>query len=260
MGVRLTNKKQEVVWMKRWILLAVIALLGISLMAGILDEIKARGYIIMGTEATFPPFEFRNEKNEVVGFDIDIGRKIAEALGVELKIIDMPFDSLIPSLVTKKIDMAIAAMTITEERKKSVSFSDSYFRAGQVIVVRKGYPPIKTLEELKGKKVAVQQGTTGDLIVSEIEGVQISRFTRFTDAFLELMNKRVDAVVLDFAPARAYVAMYPQLIITSDVLSEEEYGIAVRKEDTDLLEFINDVLRTMKKSPYDLLVEKWFSQ
>jgi len=259
-GVRLTNKKQEVVWMKRWILLAVIALLGISLMAGILDEIKARGYIIMGTEATFPPFEFRNEKNEVVGFDIDIGRKIAEALGVELKIIDMPFDSLIPSLVTKKIDMAIAAMTITEERKKSVSFSDSYFRAGQVIVVRKGYPPIKTLEELKGKKVAVQQGTTGDLIVSEIEGVQISRFTRFTDAFLELMNKRVDAVVLDFAPARAYVAMYPQLIITSDVLSEEEYGIAVRKEDTDLLEFINDVLRTMKKSPYDLLVEKWFSQ
>ncbi|MCD6254121.1 MAG: basic amino acid ABC transporter substrate-binding protein [Thermotogae bacterium] len=246
--------------MKRWILLAVIALLGISLMAGILDEIKARGYIIMGTEATFPPFEFRNEKNEVVGFDIDIGRKIAEALGVELKIIDMPFDSLIPSLVTKKIDMAIAAMTITEERKKSVSFSDSYFRAGQVIVVRKGYPPIKTLEELKGKKVAVQQGTTGDLIVSEIEGVQISRFTRFTDAFLELMNKRVDAVVLDFAPARAYVAMYPQLIITSDVLSEEEYGIAVRKEDTDLLEFINDVLRTMKKSPYDLLVEKWFSQ
>lgn len=246
--------------MKRWILVAVIALLGISLMAGILDEIKARGYIIMGTEATFPPFEFRNEKNEVVGFDIDIGRKIAEALGVELKIIDMPFDSLIPSLVTKKIDMAIAAMTITEERKKSVSFSDPYFRAGQVIVVRKGYPPIKTLEELKGKKVAVQQGTTGDLIVSEIKGVQISRFTRFTDAFLELMNKRVDAVVLDFAPARAYVAMYPQLIITSDVLSKEEYGIAVRKEDAELLNFINDVLKTMKKSPYDLLVEKWFSQ
>jgi len=246
--------------MKRWILVAVIALLGISLMAGILDEIKARGYIIMGTEATFPPFEFRNEKNEVVGFDIDIGRKIAEALGVELRIIDMPFDSLIPSLLTKKIDMAIAAMTITEERKKSVSFSDPYFRAGQVIVVRKGYPPIKTLEELKGKKVAVQQGTTGDLIVSKIEGVQISRFTRFTDAFLELMNKRVDAVVLDFAPARAYVAMYPQLVITSDVLSEEEYGIAVRKEDTDLLEFINSVLRNMKKSPYDLLVEKWFSE
>ncbi|MDI3517280.1 MAG: arginine/lysine/histidine transporter system substrate-binding protein [Thermotogota bacterium] len=74
------------------------------------------------------------------------------------------------------------------------------------------------------------------------------------------MNGRVDAVVLDFAPARAYVAMYPQLVITSDVLSEEEYGIAVRKEDTDLLEFINSVLRNMKKSPYDLLVEKWFSE
>ncbi|HCZ06997.1 MAG: arginine/lysine/histidine transporter system substrate-binding protein [Thermotogota bacterium] len=246
--------------MKKWLAVLLVTVIGVSLMAGILEEIKARGYIVMGTEATFPPFEFRNEKNEVVGFDIDIGKKIAEALGVELRIVDMPFDSLIPSLITKKIDIAIAAMTITEERKKSVNFSDPYFKAGQVIVVRRGAPAIKTLEELKGKKVAVQQGTTGDLIVSEIEGVKISRFARFTDAFLELMNGRVDAVVLDFAPARAYVAMYPQLVITSDVLSEEEYGIAVRKEDTDLLEFINSVLRNMKKSPYDLLVEKWFSE
>lgn len=246
--------------MRRLIVFGLVVVLSILSLAGIIDEIKKRGYIIMGTEATFPPFEFRDEKNQIVGFDIDIGKKIAEALGVKLKIEDMAFDGLIPALVTKKIDMVIAAMTITEERKKTVNFSDPYFSAGQVIVVRKDSEPLKTFDDLKGKKVAVQQGTTADLIVSEIKGVEVSRFQRFTDAFLELMNRRVDAVVLDFAPAKAYVAMYPQLTISSDILSQEEYGIAVRKEDKDLLEFINRVLRDMKKSPYDILLEKWFKQ
>ena len=231
------------------------------ILAGIVDEIKKRGYLIVGTEATFPPFEFVDEKTkEIVGFDIDIAREIAKALGVKLKVEDIAFDGLIPSLLTKKIDLIAAAMTITPERAKVVSFSDPYFTAGQVIVVRKGSFMPKTFEDLVGKKVAVQLGTTGDLEVSKIEGIEVVRFTRYTEAFLELQNGRVDAVVLDFAPAQAYVKMNPGLVISSGILSQEEYGIAVRKEDKDLLEVVNTVLRNLKKSPYDILVEKWFGK
>jgi len=228
---------------------------------GIIDQIKERGYLIVGTEATFPPFEYYNENNEIVGFDIDIAKQIANALGVKLKVIDTAFDGLIPSLLTKKLDIVIAGMTITEERAKVVAFSDPYFTAGQVVVVRKNSEPIRTLEELKGKIVAVQLGTTGDLVVSDLKGVkEVRRFAKFTDAFLELRNRRVDAVVLDSAVAKAYVMSNPDLEITSDVLSSEQYGIAVRKEDKDLLQFVNKVLADMKKSPYDLLLEKWFSK
>lgn len=238
-----------------------MSIFSVMILGGIIDEIKARGYLIVGTEATFPPFEYYNENNEIVGFDIDIAKKIADALGVKLKIVDTAFDGLIPSLLTKKLDVVIAGMTITKERAKVVSFSDPYFIAGQVIVIRKGNPPIKDLNGLKGKVVAVQLGTTGDLVVSDLKGLkEIRRFTKFTDAFLELKNRRVDAVVLDSAVAKAYVLSNPDLEITSDVLSSEQYGIAVRKEDKDLLQFVNKVLEDMRKSPYDLLIEKWFSK
>jgi len=243
------------------VLVVLMSIFSVMILGGIIDEIKARGYLIVGTEATFPPFEYYNENNEIVGFDIDIAKKIADALGVKLKIVDTAFDGLIPSLLTKKLDVVIAGMTITKERAKVVSFSDPYFIAGQVIVIKKGNPPIKDLNGLKGKVVAVQLGTTGDLVVSDLKGLkEIRRFTKFTDAFLELKNGRVDAVVLDSAVAKAYVLSNPDLEITSDVLSSEQYGIAVRKEDKDLLQFVNKVLEDMRKSPYDLLIEKWFSK
>jgi len=247
--------------MRKFLVVLIALIVSGIIVAGIVEEIKKRGYLIVGTEATFPPFEFVDEKTkEIVGFDIDIAKEIAKALGVKLKVEDIAFDGLIPSLLTKKIDLIIAAMTITPERAKVVSFSDPYFTAGQVIVVRKnGFMP-KTFEELIGKKVAVQLGTTGDLEVSKIEGIEVVRFTRYTEAFLELQNGRVDAVVLDFAPAQAYVKMNPNLVISSGILSQEEYGIAVRKEDKDLLEIVNSVLRNLKKSPYDILVEKWFGK
>lgn len=248
--------------MKRMVILFVLSLMLMALTFGsIIDQIKERGYLIVGTEATFPPFEYYNENNEIVGFDIDIAKQIANALGVNLKVVDIAFDGLIPSLLTKKIDMVIAGMTITNERAKVVAFSDPYFTAGQVIVVKKGTKPIRILEELKNKVVAVQLGTTGDLVVSNLKGVkEIRRFAKFTDAFLELKNRRVDAIVLDSAVAKAYVTLNPEFEITSDVLSSEKYGIAIRKEDKDLLQFVNKILADMRKSPYDLLLEKWFSK
>jgi len=102
-----------------------------------LTQIKQRGKLIIGTEPTFPPFEFVDEKNQVVGFDIDIANELAKRLGVKVEVVSLPFDSLIPALQQGKIDMVIAGMTITEDRAKVVDFSKPYFEANQAIVVRK---------------------------------------------------------------------------------------------------------------------------
>ncbi|MBT1247180.1 MULTISPECIES: basic amino acid ABC transporter substrate-binding protein [unclassified Thermosipho (in: thermotogales)] len=224
-----------------------------------LSEIKERGVLIVGTEPTFPPFEFVDQNNSIVGFDIDIAKKIANELGVELKILNLPFDSLIPAIMSDKIDLIIAGMTITNERAKVIDFSIPYFNANQSIVVRKGenFSP-KSLEDLKGKKVAVQLGTTGDLVVSKIKGIKVTRFQKFTDAFLELQNKRVDAVVLDEAVANAYVKKFQKFLISSVIDTGEKYGIGVKKGNKELLDFVNSVISNMFKSPYDILVEKWF--
>jgi polar amino acid transport system substrate-binding protein len=225
-----------------------------------LIEIKKRGKLIVGTEPTFPPFEFVDEKNQVVGFDMDIANELAKRLGVKLEIVNLPFDSLIPALLQGKIDLIIAGMTITEERAKVVDFSKPYFEANQAIVVRKdGKFEPKKLEELVGKKVAVQLGTTGDLVVSEINGVQVVRFQKFTDAFLELQNGRVDAVVLDEAPAKAYVKKFPKFLISTVVDTGETYGIAVKKGNKELLNFVNQTLDILKSSgTYNKLIQKWF--
>jgi polar amino acid transport system substrate-binding protein len=225
-----------------------------------LTEIKKRGKLIVGTEPTFPPFEFVDEKNQVVGFDMDIANELAKRLGVKLEIVNLPFDSLIPALLQGKIDLIIAGMTITEERAKVVDFSKPYFEANQAIVVRKdGKFEPKKLEELVGKKVAVQLGTTGDLVVSEINGVQVVRFQKFTDAFLELQNGRVDAVVLDEAPAKAYVKKFPKFLISAVVDTGETYGIAVKKGNKELLNFVNQTLDILKSSgTYNKLIQKWF--
>ncbi|AMW32866.1 amino acid ABC transporter substrate-binding protein, PAAT family [Fervidobacterium changbaicum] len=243
------------------LLLVSILVLSISLsFAQSLTEIKKRGKLIVGTEPTFPPFEFVDEKNQIVGFDIDIANELAKRLGVKLEIVSLPFDSLIPALLQGKIDLAIAGMTITEERAKVVDFSKPYFEANQAIVVRKdGKFEPKKLEELVGKKVAVQLGTTGDLVVSEINGIQVVRFQKFTDAFLELQNARVDAVVLDEAPAKAYVKKFPKFVISSVIDTGETYGIAVRKGNKELLNFVNQTLDILKSSgTYNKLLQKWF--
>jgi len=252
---------EEVVTVKKTVFLLLL-FVGVPLVmfSAVVGEIKSRGYFLVGLSADFPPFEFVNEKGEIVGFDVDIAREIAKKLGVELKVVEMTFDGLIPALLTKKIDAIISGMTITEERRKVVEFSDPYFEAGQVIVVRKdsNFRP-KSYEELVGKTVAVQLGTTGDLEVSKYQGVKVVRFDKFTDAFLEVRAKRADAVVLDSATAKAFVEKNPDFVISSPVLSSEHYGIAVRKEDQDLLAVINDTLKElMEKSIYNSLLSKWF--
>ncbi|ABS60905.1 basic amino acid ABC transporter substrate-binding protein [Fervidobacterium nodosum] len=242
------------------VIAVLLVVLTVTSFAQTLTQIKQRGKLIVGTEPTFPPFEFVDEKNQVVGFDIDIAMELAKRLGVKLEIVSLPFDSLIPALQQGKIDLAIAGMTITKERAKVVDFSKPYFEANQAIVVRKDskFEP-KKLEDLVGQKVAVQLGTTGDLVVSDITGINVVRFQKFTDAFLELQNGRVDAVVLDEAPAKAYVKKFSKFSISSIVDTGETYGIAVKKGNKELLNFVNQTLDIMKGSgQYNKLLQKWF--
>lgn len=236
----------------------VTVLFSVIAFGGILDEIKAHGYLAMGTNATFPPFEFVNEKNEIVGFDVELGKAIAAKLGVTLRVVDFAFDGLIPALQANKFDIILAGMTITEERKNEVLFSDPYFDAGQLIVVRKGYKQFTVVSELKDEKVAVQTGTTGDLMATEVPGIIITRFPHFTEALMELALRRVNAVVIDSSTAEAYIKFNPALEIGSPVLTAESYGVAIKKGNEELRDLVNEVLKELMTSPYETLLDVWF--
>ncbi len=224
-----------------------------------MKAIKAGGKLIVGTEATFPPFEFVDTNNQVVGFDVDVAREIAKDLGVELQMSEMEFKSLIPALQTAKIHMIAAAMTITDERKQSIDFSDPYYDAGQSVVAKASDTAFTDPNALDGKKVAVQTGTTGDLMVTEKhKGAKVVRYDKFTDAFMDLQNGRVDAVVLDTPAAQRYVATISGLKVVGNPVSVEQYGMGLPKNSPDLLAAVNKSIARMKSDgTFDKLVEKW---
>ena len=223
-------------------------------------RVEDDGVLVMGTNADFPPFEFRNEQNEVDGFDVDIANAIAEALGRDLVIEDMSFDGLIPALQAKRIDMVVAGMTITEERSERVNFSDPYYNAGQTIVVREDNEDIQSVEDLQDKKVAVQLGTTGDFEAHDrLPDENITQFNQVNEAFLELGNNRVDAIIIDIPVAERYIQLRDGFKTVGGAFTEEFFGIAVHKENPELLEEVNQVLAELKDSGvYDELISKWF--
>lgn len=227
--------------------------------SGTLDSILSKGVIKIGNDATYAPFEYRNFKNEVVGFDIDLIKALAKEMGdLEVEIIDTAWDGIIPGLLSKKYDMICSAMTITEERAKKVTFSDPYFETGQVIAVFKDRDDIKSVEDLKGKVIAVQLGTTGDFAASKIEGVKVKRFDTIDKAYFEVMLGRADAVVNDLAQTAYGIKRFP-LKIVGKPFTVEYYGIAMRKEDKDLHKAVNEALKRLKeKGIYDEIYKKWF--
>lgn len=250
--------------MRKLLLCAVLVLFGLGSLAcaSTLDEIKARGKIYIGTDATYPPMEFRDENGEIVGFDIDLGRAIAEELGVEAVFIDTAWDGIFPALDAGKFDIIISSTSITEERLKSKEMSDPYYVTSQAIAVRKDNDTIKGPEDLKGKIVAVQIGTTGDLAVSEMEGVTVKRFDTIDKAYMEVLNRRADAVVNDLSEVAYRMKMLPDMkIVATFREGEEKYGVTMRKGDLELLAAINEALRKIKESgKYDEIYKKWFGE
>ncbi|WP_454053695.1 ABC transporter substrate-binding protein [Clostridium sp. Marseille-Q7071] len=221
----------------------------------ILEKVKESKKLVIGTSADYPPYEFHKEingKDEIVGFDITIAKELAKDLGVELKISDMSFDGLLPALKTGKIDMALASMNPSEERKESVDFSDIYYKAQHGIIVRKEdkdkYPD---LDSLAGKKIGVQKGSIQQqFATSQIKDADLKGLSKITDLIMELKNNKVDAVAIELPVGEFYAERNPDLAMTTcEFKTEEDLGaaIAVKKGEADFIEEINKTLNRLIK-------------
>jgi len=217
----------------------------------------------VGTEASFPPFEYV-ENGQYVGFDIDLIKEIGKLKGFDVEVIDISFDSLIPSLTTGNIDIIAAGMTITEDRQKVVDFTIPYYSGDQSILVRKDSDFDITV--LFGNhKIGVQTGTTGDLWVTEhlsdkniIPKKNITRYDTFNFAVRDLVNKIIDAIVLDNPVAERFTKTDPVKIV-GIIKTEESYGMAVKKGNKELLNLLNSGIQELQKNgKLDELIEKYF--
>ena len=216
------------------------------------EQIKEKGKLVLGTSADYPPFEFHKQidgKDVIVGFDIEIAKEIANELGVELEIKDMKFDGLLAALQTGKVDVVIAGMNPDEERRKAVDFSDVYYKEVQSVVTKtENVDNIKTLDDLKGKKVGVQKGTTMESIAQQkMTESEIKALGKVTDIVLELKNDKVDAIVMEKPVAKAYISANPDIAMTGIELEPEDTGfaVAVKKGNEDFVSSINDVLKKL---------------
>ncbi len=227
--------------------------------AGAADNTAASGgKLVMATNATFPPYEYV-EGSDYLGIDVEIAGKIAEKLGKELEIQDVEFDSIIAGVQSGKYDMGMAGMTVTEERKQSVNFSDTYATGIQSIIVSED-STITSVENLgPGTKIGVQQGTTGDLYASEDYGDEaITRYKTGADAVQALATKKIDCVIIDNEPAKAFVAANEGLKILDTSYAEEDYAICISKDNEELLTQINGALGELKSDgTIDGIVKKY---
>lgn len=217
--------------------------------------------IKVGTNPNFAPFEYLDEKGKMVGFDIDLAEALGKAMGVEIEIKNMAFDGLIPALQTGNIDMAITGMTITEERKKSIQFSEPYYKSGLAIVVLKENDSIQHAADLAGKKLAVQIGTTGSLVASEIQDAKVTDFNNTPETFMELKNKGVDAVINDLPVVQYFLKTeegkdFKQV---GPLLKTEYVGIGIDPKQKELAKEVNAALAKLKENgEYEKIYLKWF--
>ena len=200
--------------------------------------------ITMITESGFAPYEYL-DGNNIVGVDVDICQAIAEKLGKKLVVQDAKFDAVIPSVISGKADIAAAGITVTEDRKKSVDFSIPYVKSGIVIISRKD-APYKSAEEVKGKKIGVQSGTTSDTFCVDVLKQEPERFDNPPTAVAALTAGKIDLVIADVDPAKNCVKGDDTIFISSDFVGEpEEFAVAIKKGQPELLATINEVIQSM---------------
>ena len=210
------------------------------------ESSSAGGKLVMATNAEFPPYEY-HDNDEIVGIDAEIAEAIAEELGMEVEIEDIAFDSIIPEVTSGKADFGMAGMTVTDERKQSVNFTDSYTTARQSVIV-KDDSDISSIDDLSGKVIGVQTGTTGDLYATDDYGDEnIERYSKGMEAVQALSQGKIDAVIIDNEPAKVYVSENEGLTILDTAYAEEEYAICVALDNTELLDKINTALAKLKE-------------
>lgn len=216
--------------------------------------------IVWGTSANFPPFELK-EGTDVVGIDADVAQKIADKLGVELIVEDMEFEALPAALESGKVDFIAAGFTRNSRREKTMDFTKTYFEAVQSIIVQNENEDIKGTDDLVGKRIGVQTGTTGDTeVASNTEDADVKRYNTGLEAILDLKNGNLDAVVIDDLPAQMLIAQNSEVkILDEKAGDQEEYAIAVRKGDSELLQAIDEVLKELQDSgEMDEIISKYY--
>lgn len=239
---------------------------GFAAAQGYVDTIRSRGELVIATDATYPPFEFKPHKeDEIEGFDVEVANEIAKELGVKLRWIDSEWAGVLGSLESGKADLVMAGVTITEERKtKGYLFSRPYFLSGQVIARRKGDTRIEKADDLKDKTVAVQQETTGQYAVEKL-GVpkgRMHRFDQIQDALLDVRNSKADAAVGDL-PTIQYILKqgYPEIELPGPVFVKENLGIVAWKTHPELVSQVNRALdKMMVDGRYARFYQKWFDE
>lgn len=228
------------------VVLALILVIGCFAACGKKEEKKTeeKKTLVMATNAEFPPYEY-HEGDAVVGIDAEIAKLIADKLGMELKIEDVAFDSIIPGVQAGKYDMGMAGMTVNEERLQSVNFSDSYATGVQVVIVNDG-GSIASLDDIAGKKIGVQTSTTGDIYASDDFGDEnVVKFDSGAAAVEALKSGKVDCVIIDNEPAKSYVAANEGLKILETEYAVEDYAICFAKDNTELKEKVNAALKEL---------------
>ena len=231
---------------------------------GLLQSIKSKGTLVVGTASGYPPYEFidtSKSDKQIVGIDMELAQKIADKLGVKLQIQDMGFSALLSSLAAKNIDLAIAGISPTDERKKSVDFSDNYLDASQKILIRKqDADKLKTIDDFKGKTIGAEKSTTQEkLAQTEMSGSTLVSLERVPDLMMELMSKKIDGIVIESTVAEQYLMSNQNIAFSESSFKNgtKESAIALGKGNEDLLKVINEVI-TENKSAGNF--DKWVKQ
>ena len=242
------------------VMLAVLFVLSLTACAKDSDKLTVKkGKLTMATNATFPPYEYI-EGGKVVGIDAEIAALIAKKLDLELEIKDTEFDSIIPGVQKNKYDIGMAGMTVTDERKQQVSFSTPYAKGVQVVIVPED-SSIKTTDDLKGKKIGVQQSTTGDIYASDDFGEDnVTKYANGNMAVEALKAGKVDCVIIDNEPAKAYVDANKGLKILETSYAKEEYAICINKNNKELQKKIDKALNELiKDGSVQKIIDKYIS-
>jgi polar amino acid transport system substrate-binding protein len=242
-----------------FVLAAAVSLFAFSSLAQAattLEKIKEAGVITVGNSPDYPPFEAIGDSGERVGFDVDLLNAIAAKMGVKVKWVTMDFAAIVTATQSGQVDMGMSGFSISPERAEQVSFSAPYIASGQVIVVRND-SDIQSAADLKGKKIAVQLGTTGEQEADKIEGAEVVKPESYNIAFMMLNNKVADAVIADISVADEFVKQ-GKFKRGGDPLSYEEFAMITRKGNDDLLQALNKGLEEVKADgTYAAIVKKW---